>query len=610
MAVVMRITGLSSGMDIDKLVSDLMKAERIPVDKLKQKKDLISYQMELYREINTKVSAFRDVMSDLRYSSRMTGMKATSSSTNVTVAPTQVTSPSTHTLKVTQLADYAKASSASGITNFGLTGTKNVEGTTITQGVNDKIAIKLDNTVKVITLTPGDNYTASDLQAELQKQVDKAFGTGQLNVGLNGQGQLTFDPQAGTNGFKPQVSTYEIATGALANLGFSDGQSYRLNLTLSLDDLQQQNKFAAGLSSTGGILTVTNGGNSVTIDYSGTDSLQTIMSKVNASAAGVTMSYDSVNDKFTFTSKQTGASQQVQLDDSGGLLNALQIASGTNVYGMDAQGELDLVAFSSSTNVYAKDGITYTLNKASATDTITVTVASDPDSIVDNVKKFITAYNDLIDLINKRLSETRTQGYSPLTDDQKAAMSDDDIKLWEAKVKIGLLHNSSILRDAKNSLRSLLNKTVDGVSSQFNSLMSVGITTKAFTGVYVAEDQGKIELDEDKLRSAIAADPNAVNKLFTSNTGIDSQEGIFVGMYNKANSILSSLVKEAGRVNGSESDTTTTLGKQIYDLSASILDMNDKLSAKEDYYYKRFSAMEEAISKSNSTLSWLSSQFG
>lgn len=602
--MVMRITGLSSGMDIDKLVSDLMKAEKIPNDKLKQKRDLVTYQMDLYREINTKVSAFRDIMSDLRYSSKMTGMKATASSADVTATPTQVSTASTHTLNVTQLADYAKQTSASGVTNLGFTGSKDVDGTTITQGVNDRVAIKLDNTMKIITIPPGTYNTASDLQTALQKQVDTAFGAGQLTVGLDGS-KLTLDPKAALNGFKPQVSTYDVGNGALADLGFSNGQSYRLNLTASLSELQQQNKLAGGLSATGGTLTV----NGVPIEYTSADTLQSIMDKVNTSSAGVTMSYDTLNDKFSFTSKQTGSTQKVQLDDTGSLLNGLGFSSGTTVFGKDAQGTLDSVAFTSSNNMYAKDGITYTLNKATGTD-VTVTVANDPDSIVDNVKKFVAAYNDLIDLINTRLSETKSKGYAPLTDDQKSAMSDDDIKLWESKVKTGLLHNSSILRDAKNSLRAMLSKTVDGISNQFNSLVSVGITTKAFTGTYVASDQGKIELNEDKLRSAIAADPNAVNQLFTNNPGVDSQQGIFAGMYEKANNVLSDLIKQAGRANGSQSDTTTTLGKQYYDLSNDILAMNDKLDKKEDYYYQRFSAMEAAINKSNSTLSWLSSQLG
>ncbi|WP_127532077.1 flagellar filament capping protein FliD [Paenibacillus kobensis] len=603
--MVMRISGMSSGMDIDKIVSDLMKAERLPKTKLKQKRDLYSLEMNLYREVNTKMAAFRDAMNELRYSSKMTGMKATSSSTDVTAAVNQVTGASSHSIQVDQLADYARLEGSGGVGALSLQGTANVDGTTITQGVNDRLSIKLDNTTKIITI-PANTYSADDLRTEIQKQVDSAFGSNRLNVQLDASNQISFEPAAATNGFKPQVTLYDIPNSAMSALGFTGNQSYRLNLTNSLSDLTSQNKLTNPLVPSSGTLTF---GNGTTVDYDANSTLQSIMDSVNRSAAGVTMSYDSLNDKFTITSKQTGAAQTVDVSDSGGLLAGIGLPASASVSGKDATGKLDGADFSVSSNVYSKDGIAYTLNKVTAS-AVTVNIASDPDSIVNNVKKFVTAYNEMMELVNTRLSETKSNKYAPLTDEEKDAMNDDDIALWENKVKTGLLSNSSILRDAKNSLRSLLSKQVDGITDQFNSLADIGLTTQAFTGAYVAKDQGKIELNEEKLRSALAANPEAVNQLLTNDVGVDSQEGIFVGMYNRANSIIGDLVKKAGRVNGIDSDRTTAIGKSIYDLDTKMLEMENRLSKKEDNYYRQFTIMEQAIAKSNASISWLSGQTG
>lgn len=595
----MRLTGMSSGLDIDKIVSDLMRVERVPQDKLKQKRDLLNFQTNLYREVNTKVATLREALNAMRYTSTMTGTKATSSSLSVSATVNAGTSKSSYSLEVSQLATNATVTGTGGVTNFGLE-SKVSSGAIIQKGVNDKLVVTVDNQAKMITLNEG-TYDLDQLKDEFQSAINSSFGTGKVNVAVD-NGKLVVDPVAKA-GYKPQVILNE-GNRALSELGFTEGQSYRLNTKTKLSDLAASGKLNSGALQESGTFQV----NGVDISYTGADSIQDIMTKVNSSSANVTMSYDSKNDAFVFKSRATGSTAEVSLAQSdGNLLSALNVAP-TSASGADAVVTIDGVEQSFSSNSFSHDGIAYQLNQVT-TEPVTVTVAPDTDAVMTKVKNFVTAYNDLMDLVNTRLSETRDRNYNPLTSEEREALSESESSMWDSKVKAGLLNNSSILKNIKNSLRELLSKTVDGISDEFNTLAAVGITTVPYVRG-VPKDAGKITIDETRLANALAKDPDAVSALFANNPGFESQEGIAVTMYKRVDSLMTSLINQAGRGSGSTNDVTTTLGKQINQLESKITAMNSLLDKRENNYFKRFSAMETAIANGNSTLSWLSSQFG
>lgn len=599
----MRIVGLSSGMDIDKIVSDLMKAEKIPQDSLKQKKELLNFQTSLYREVNTKIASLREALNSLRFGSGLSGMKATASNTNVTVSSTGPSSKASYSIKVNELATPATTSGEGGVSNYGLSG-ENYSETSIVQGVNDQFIVTIDNQAKAITLKPG-NYTIDEMKTELQEQFDTQFGKNKLSVTVKDGSRFAIESVTTSNN-KPQVILNEMNGGtALDTLGFADGQSYRINLNAKLDDLALSGKFdSTEVLQGSGEFTV----NGASIKYDENDTLQSIMTKVNTSSAGVTMSYDAVNNKFMLKSRSSGASSEISIENtSGNLLTMLKIPVGTSS-GSDARVTIDGEEKTFASNSISYDGLSIQLNKASTEET-TVTVAGDADAVIDKVKKFVDTYNELMDLVNTRLSETRDRSYNPLTDEEKSAMKDTDVTNWENKVKEGLLTNSPILKNIKNSLRELLSKQVDGIVDEFNTLSEIGITTAPYVRG-VSKDAGKIVVDETKLRAAVEGNPEAVSMLFTNNPGFESQEGIAVTMYNRVNDLMSSLMQQAGRVEGARNDRNTTLGKQIYDLEDKIQIMTTLLSKKEDNYFKRFSVMEQAIEKGNAQLAWLSQQLG
>jgi flagellar hook-associated protein 2 len=482
---------------------------------------------------------------------------------------------------------------------MGLTGTAINSPVTVTEGVNDKIIVQYDSSTRTLTVPAGTYNDATELAAAMQTAIDTSFGSGKLNVTADVNGALQFDPVAKA-GYLPQVVVKE-STLSFADIGLVNGQSYRLNLNAKLSEMAD--KFNTPLDGSASYQFTVNG---KTIDFTGDDTISSIMTKVNQSGAGVTMSYDSTNDQFVFKNRSTGASSQVNLTSvSGNFLDAIGVGD-QSVSGQDAEFTIDGVQQSNSSNQFSLDGISYTLNKASQTD-ITISLTNDPDAIVDKLKDFVAAYNDMIDLVNRRLSETRSRGYEPLLDEEKSELKDSDIALWEAEAKKGLLRNSDLLRDIKSGTRELFVKQVDGIDT-YNVLSSIGITTLPYVQGN-PQDSGKLQINEAKLKEAIAANPEAVNQLLTNNTGVESREGLMVTMYNRVNAAVTNLNAKAGRSTSASIDVTNELGRRMYDLQQKVSDMEKKLSKKEDYYYQRFSVIDTAIAKSNSTMDWLSKQF-
>ncbi|MFC0212902.1 flagellar filament capping protein FliD [Paenibacillus chartarius] len=610
--MVMRIGGMSSGLDIDAMVSDLMKAERMPLDKLKQKQQSMTWKSDAYREINTKLASFRDLANSMRFSANWKTTKVTTSDPNVvTVSSSDSAAVQTRSILVQQLAKGAVLTSTNPVSSNSLVaGSALSSSTTITSGANDQFNVTLNGSTKTITLTAsGSPYTEVQLKNEVQKQLDAAFGAGQITASLDASNQLELKPN-GTAGNLPQLIVDRTGSNTgLSNLGFSAKQSFKINVDVPLN--QAGNPLATPISAPSGAKFTVNG---VEISYQATDTLQSIMQRVNSSTAGVNMSYDSITDKVTFTSKATGVASKVELADvTGNFISAMGLTT-LSAAGQDAKVTFDGSATPTyySSNSFTNNGVTYTLLNTSAS-AVTVASTKDTDAIFNKIKDFVANYNNTLTLVNKKLTEVKYRDFLPLTDEQKDAMSESDIKNWEEKAKSGLLQRDDILKSASTNFRQMINAKIN-TSSTFDSLFKIGITTTSFSGnasTYNSVTANTIVLDENKLKAAIAQDPDGVISLFSRQSGLTNptinDDGIAQSMYKEATSLIDRLVDRAGGTTTANDDITTTVGLQIHNLDLDIEDMESRLLKKEDYYYHRFTLMEQAIQKGQAQLSWLSS---
>ncbi|SDO61500.1 flagellar hook-associated protein 2 [Paenibacillus sp. yr247] len=233
---------------------------------------------------------------------------------------------------------------------------------------------------------------------------------------------------------------------------------------------------------------------------------------------------------------------------------------------------------------------------------------ADKDAIYAKINSFVSTYNDTSVALKSKLDETVEQSFQPLTSDQKKAMSDVDIKNWEIKAKQGLLRGDTIVSKAYLDLRSDVTTEVTGIASTYKSLADIGVTTGVYNK-YDPSTAGKLYIDSTKLKAAIDADPQAAINLFTTH-GTGTDRGIAQRIYEDAGNRMTEISKKAGSTNGSYTSTFTSLGKKDNDLAQKIADMTEKLSKKEDQFYRMFSTMETAIEKGNSQMSWLHSQMG
>lgn len=298
----------------------------------------------------------------------------------------------------------------------------------------------------------------------------------------------------------------------------------------------------------------------------------------------------------------------------------LQGASATavRVTGQDAVIELNGAEFTSSSNTFSINGLTITakgLSNITGTDVngkpvyeqAQITTQDDVDGIYKMIKNVIKQYNELIKEIDTLYNAASAKDYEPLTSEEKSAMTDDEIEKWEEKIKGALLRHDSELGTVRNMLK-------ESVSSSFTiggkkySLSDFGIFTQDY---FSAEDNERSMLhidgdsedevssgNKDLLKKMISSDPDTVSKFFNQ-----FASSLYDKMYNASKSLKG--VRSYGSFYSDKSMTT-----QYDDYKSKIAKQEKKVAALEDKYYKMFSRMETAMSKINSTSSYISSMFG
>ncbi|MHB8077090.1 flagellar filament capping protein FliD [Desulfosporosinus fructosivorans] len=611
-----RVTGLVSGLDVDSIVESLMEAEEVPLNKLEQKKQLAEWKQDAYREVSISLKAFADeyfnysnVSSNMLSQSTYDQYTLTSSDDSVVgISTTSSSEAGSHTVLVSNLATAASYQSS-----------------TVTEAISaDSAADFTQAAAKALVLTiDGTEYTV-DLdenitdQAGLQQAVDEAVGSGKIvisDTNGDGTGYLTIEKAAGSGIGTITLSDAE-SSGALEALGFSGSGNLTnyLDTSETLADSGEQLSFS--FDSNGNIgLTI----NDVDFEFSSSMTLEEMMEEINASEAGVTMSYSSTSDSFVLAANQTGAGKTLDISEAGSTF--LQTVGLTNyTAGEDAAATIDGVKYTRSENSFTIDGLIYNL-KAESTETQSVSLTQDTEAVLDKITSFVEDYNTLIDSLNSTISEDYDRDYQPLTDAEKDEMSENEIEAWEEKAKTGILQNDTALANLLQNLRTALYESVAGVSTH---LTEIGITTSSnYT------DKGKLVIDADALQEAIATNPEEVASLFAQQSATyggtttvvnltseqrkvrSSEEGLAYRVYDILQDNISTytgidghkgiLLEKAGQEgDGSEYDNTLT--SQINSYEEEIEQMLDKLADKEDYYYEKYSAMETFISQMNSQI--------
>jgi flagellar hook-associated protein 2 len=339
------------------------------------------------------------------------------------------------------------------------------------------------------------------------------------------------------------------------------------------------------------------------------DTISEIISNIEDLDLDININFDTEFNRIFISSKDTGEGIQLALAGDEEILSALgfedtsdEVDGTNNLVGSEGQN----CEFTYNGTALISTDNDITVNDLSldvvGTGEVTISVNTDTDAVYETVKSFITAYNTLLATINEKTdAEYVLDDYQPLTDDEKEAMTDDEIEDWEALIQGSILRNDDILESIGSAMRSILTTStgVDTSGFTYNYLSDLGITTYDYT------EQGQLHIkgdDEDsyysgsenELLAAIEDDPEGVMELFTA---------LGDALYDK----LTDKMKSSSLSSALTFYNDKYLDDLIEDYEDDIEDLEDELEDTEDRYYSQFTAMEIALQESESMSSYFSS---
>lgn len=572
------IYGLSgSGLDIESLVKMGMMNKQSQYDKMYQNKMKQEWLKEAYVEVYNSMKTFKNNMTDFKMQSNMSAMKATTTNEDVvSVLANGAAAAMSHKVSVSQVASNA----------YIMTGMNG----------NSPAEITFANSAN-----PGKNYLMDVMYKNVQtkKNGDGTYTYTITRSKADGSGDETLTDIDGSSA---------AITLTLKDSSAADAKEY--TVTLTYDDIIQDKK-----------------------------TLSDLASAINKSGANIQAGFDTANGSFSMYNKTSGEKNIIGItagnSDTATLLNNLHLASynaqnntlgselsftnGTAVEaakGTNAQATIDGKTYDLETNKITVAGVTYNFNNVSEVGkTTTVNVSQDTDTIVDNVKKFVDMYNTMLDSLNDKLSEEKYSDYKPLTKEQEAEMTEEQIKKWNEKAKSGLLYHNKEVRNLVSDMREALYTPVDAVDSKYNSLSAIGITTTT--------TKGHVTLDEDKLRKALTEDPDCVYQLFASDqdssyiagststnklTAYEKKDdykntGIASRLYNAMTENIGTFEDYAGT--SKATDDQSYLGKLITNMQTKMTSFQTLMKSYENKLYDKYDAMEVALSKLGAQLSYI-----
>lgn len=372
------------------------------------------------------------------------------------------------------------------------------------------------------------------------------------------------------------------------------------------------------------------------ISVGGTDTIVDVKADMKISdvvsamkKGGVNVNFDEGNGRFYVSSTGTGTdldfeieavtSKEIEDPDNPGTMITVPVTGSSDAISKlgltggdsvklaasDATIKLNDVTYTSNSNSFSINGLTITA-KDKTTAPITLVTDTDISGMYDTIKGIITEYNSIINEMSKLYNADTARGYEPLTSEEKEEMSDEEIKKWEDKIKDSLLRRDGTLGDVQSAMKTVMMGSYE-INGKTMSLATFGIKTGSFF-LTADDEKGAFHIDgdeddavsataKDKLRSMIATDPEAVGSFFGS---------LVTDMYDTLTKKMStSKISSAFKVYNDKQ-----MDKEIKEYDKQIKKWETYITEQEDFWYKKFTAMETALSRLQSNASALSGLLG
>lgn len=630
------LPGLASGMDTHSMVKELTAGQQAKVDKCEQEIKLLELKQEQYQEVITELEEFQDKYFDSNgelkseYSDFMTAV-SDSGLVDVTVGD-DVTISSIIISDIDSLASAAKFMGSSGTLSDPITFTPDYSTL-----YGRSFTVSIDGQEETITFDDpayANGYTPAAAQAELQAEFDESYGVDKVEVAVDANGTISFTAgTAATAGASNVVTVMDNASGQRA--------TNRVDLGAPLTSFEELAPLFTTDSDADGTNDISFLLNGEVITIEENYNMIDVMNTVNSSEAGVTMTYSEITDNFTLTSDDTGSSQEIDIkaynnpatpeDESVASQAFVDAIFGTPTYSKGTDAVLTVIIDGGTPTTIVRDSNSFTIDGVSisldgmppiatdgTTEDISITIDYDSQKIFDTVMSIINDYNAMIQYLNDTLNEPEgADEYPPLTEAQRAEMTEHEQELWDEQTESGLIYHDPLVTDIANDMKDAMmtpvEKAGDSEDSIGGSLYDIGISTGSY------DNRGVLEVDEDKLMQAINDDPEYVLDLLFQQPDISAspyltpeqqqqryeESGLFVRIFDiieaatrTMSGVEGSLVSLAGAPGGVNPDNA--YAKQIAEAEKQMKKEQETLEKMESYYYARFAAMENYIAMWNS----------
>lgn len=595
----MSISGLASGFDWKSVVDQLTAVERTPQNTVRMEQSNLAKRRDALGQITSQLNDLQNKANALGESSLYTRRSASSSdSTIASVSAATGSVTGSYSINVATLATPASWLGAStGIisplhsqpvntyTNANPPVAVNADtgpvlsaagwgsaltAGTVTIGVQDSITGAVTNT----TVTVATSDTLKDLLVKLDAAIGLTGGAtyssdnDQVTIARPDGKNLILGAPSDTSNLLSCLKLFTPASGASA---VSDSKLGSLQLASALSSQPLVTPLAYGTTATTGSFSI----NGVSIDYSSSSTLSSVLNSINDSAAGVQASFDSGMNRIVLKNKEPG-NRGVVLAESGAsnFLRAFGLTGGTLSSGTDLVYSINggvTTKARSNTITDADSGLTGLTITAAKVGTTTIASANDTGAVRSAVDALITSVNRVQSLI------------SSLTVSNRDAAG---------KITAGVLAYDQTVFQLGSNLRSLLAPQLSGgPSTTIRALTDLGYSTSGYTNELSATNSAA-------LTSALSSQLTEVQKFFsTTTTGLSARITTFV----------KPMVDE---ISGTLPQRQKGLTEQSKRLDEQLAAMERRVQSNRERLLAGFRAMEAAQAKSNSQIQFLNQKLG
>lgn len=557
-----QISGLVSGMNWTAIISEIITADSAGVNQVKAQQTTVNNQNTALGTVSTDLTNLENDVYNLEDPSvynQVSGASQTAGSTWGINAESG-TPPGNYTIDVQQLATRTQLLGGTEIA-APLSSSSDVSGVTLAT-MPTAVAVTAGTFTingQPITVTTSESLaqvfsaiqSATGVTAAYDPRTDKVTLTGPALSG-GGNGPVVLGAQNDTSNLLSVLGLENSNTGPNTAVTSLDALG-SLQTGQPLTGANLSTALSGQDSSGNGAFSI----NGVSISYNiNTDTVQSIINKIDASNADVTAQYDSTDDVMVLTNDSTGNQAINVSDTTGNLMAALGVTTAaTQNYGQDALFSVNGGPTQSSASnalTSAQLGITGLNVTPDTTGTQTITVSTNINQMNTDIQQFMTDFNTLENEITSLTQITSSNG-STVT---SLLSSQHEVGDWGSELEMTTFGAGDALTGAINSLNSL-GIDFDGTTPDLE------IT------------------DTAELQQQLTSNPSAVEAFFTTgNTGFGSV------VNNQINDIL-----------GQVKDEQTTLQNQSNDLGNQITTMQDQLTAQQAALETEFQNMEAALAK-------------